>query len=228
MGPVDVPPVWMAVLAALFLAGALAALSRVGARLGRGLVITRPLHVVSAETAATGAVLGSSALGSPVSMTQSITAGVVGVAASEGARRVRWQAAGPRSSTTAPVRWSSARGRCCAPVTCRRARGGRCWRCSATFPRASTRWRSAEVRRWPCTTMPQLRDYARRDGIDLRDPGDWSALPPDEITKCVLIGDPLPDLAIPGTVTVRAAADVVVGACADGAVADVVNLALSR
>ncbi|MEN3534405.1 anion permease [Microbispora sp. NPDC004025] len=92
VGPVDVPPVWMAVLAALFLAGALAGLPRVGARLGRGLVITRPLHVVSAETAATGAVLGSSALGSPVSMTQSITAGVVGVAASEGARRVRWQA----------------------------------------------------------------------------------------------------------------------------------------
>ncbi|GAA2905572.1 hypothetical protein GCM10010517_71730 [Streptosporangium fragile] len=91
VGPVEVPPAWMAVLAMLFLAGALTSLTRVGERLGRGLVITRPLHVVSAETAATGAVLGSSALGSPVSMTQSITAGVVGVAASEGARRVRWQ-----------------------------------------------------------------------------------------------------------------------------------------
>ncbi|GIH60122.1 Cof-type HAD-IIB family hydrolase [Microbispora siamensis] len=138
--------------------------------------------------------------------------------------------------------------------------------------------------------VPELRDYARRDGIDLRDPGDWSALPPGGITKCMLIGDPLPELAIPGTVTVRseatylevlpegatkgtalralaaahgvpleqiaavgdnpndidmiamaglgvavgdghpdvrAAADVVVGACADGAVADVVELALS-
>ncbi|MEU7989984.1 anion permease [Streptosporangium canum] len=91
VGPVEVPPAWMAVLVALFLAGALTSLTRVGERLGRGLVITRPLHIVSAETAATGAVLGSSALGSPVSMTQSITAGVVGVAASEGARRVRWQ-----------------------------------------------------------------------------------------------------------------------------------------
>ncbi|GAA0831895.1 anion permease [Streptosporangium amethystogenes subsp. fukuiense] len=91
VGPIEVPPVWMAVLVALFLAGSLTSLTRVGERLGRGLVITRPLHIVSAETAATGAVLGSSALGSPVSMTQSITAGVVGVAASEGARRVRWQ-----------------------------------------------------------------------------------------------------------------------------------------
>ncbi|MET8050917.1 inorganic phosphate transporter [Streptosporangium sp. NPDC005286] len=91
VGPVEVPPVWMAVLVALFLAGSLTSLTRVGERLGRGLVITRPLYIVSAETAATGAVLGSSILGSPVSMTQSITAGVVGVAASEGARRVRWQ-----------------------------------------------------------------------------------------------------------------------------------------
>ncbi|MEV0972622.1 inorganic phosphate transporter [Microtetraspora glauca] len=91
VGPVEVPPVWMALLAGLFLVGALTSLTRVGERLGRGLVITRPLHIVSAETAATGAVLGSAALGSPVSMTQSITAGVVGVAASEGVRRVRWQ-----------------------------------------------------------------------------------------------------------------------------------------
>ncbi|MED7923100.1 inorganic phosphate transporter [Nonomuraea sp. LP-02] len=91
VGPVAVSPAWMAVLVALFLAGSLTSLDRVGERIGRGLVIARPLHVLSAETAATGAVLGSSALGSPVSMTQSVTAGVVGVAASEGSRRVRWQ-----------------------------------------------------------------------------------------------------------------------------------------
>lgn len=91
VGRVEVSPGWMAVLAVLFLVGSLTSLTRVGERLGRGLVITRPLHIVSAETAATCAVLGSSALGSPVSMTQSITAGVVGVAASEGVKRVRWQ-----------------------------------------------------------------------------------------------------------------------------------------
>ncbi|GAA2657929.1 inorganic phosphate transporter [Nonomuraea recticatena] len=91
VGPVDVPPAWMAALTLLFLSGSMTSLNRVGERLGRGLVLTRPLHVVSAETAAAAAVLSSSALGSPVSMTQSITAGVVGVATSEGARKVRWQ-----------------------------------------------------------------------------------------------------------------------------------------
>ncbi|MEU4549384.1 inorganic phosphate transporter [Nonomuraea dietziae] len=90
VGPVQVSPAWMALLVAVFLAGALTSLPRVGARLGRGLVLARPLHVVSAETAAAGAVLGSSVLGAPVSMTQSVTAGVVGAAASEGSRRVRW------------------------------------------------------------------------------------------------------------------------------------------
>ncbi|WP_226900541.1 inorganic phosphate transporter [Nonomuraea phyllanthi] len=91
IGPVDVPPWWMVPLVVAFLTGALTSMPKVGERLGRGLVLTRPLHVVSAETAAAGAVLGSSALGSPVSMTQSVTAGVVGAAASEGAGRVRWQ-----------------------------------------------------------------------------------------------------------------------------------------
>lgn len=138
--------------------------------------------------------------------------------------------------------------------------------------------------------VPELRAYARRDGITLRDPGAWTALPADEITKCMLIGDRLPRLEIPGTVAVKsevtylevlpegatkgaalrelaaargvpleriaavgdnpndidmitaaglgaavgdghpdvlAAADVVVGTCAAGAVADVVRLAMS-
>ncbi|MFF0312372.1 HAD family hydrolase [Streptosporangium sp. NPDC004379] len=136
---------------------------------------------------------------------------------------------------------------------------------------------------------PELRDFARRDGITLRDPGDWAAVPPGGVTKCMLIGDRLPDWRIEGTVMVRseatylevlppdatkgtalrelaaargvpmahiaavgdnpndidmiaaaglgaavgdghpdvrAAADVVVGACADGAVAEVVEMAL--
>ncbi|NJP98687.1 inorganic phosphate transporter [Nonomuraea sp. FMUSA5-5] len=91
IGPVSVGPAWMALLVLVFLTGALTSLPTVGARLGRGLVLARPLYVVSAETAAAGAVLGSSVLGAPVSMTQSVTAGVVGAAASEGSRRVRWQ-----------------------------------------------------------------------------------------------------------------------------------------
>jgi PiT family inorganic phosphate transporter len=91
VGPVQVPVGLLFVVAALFGLGTLSSLRRVGERLGRGLVLARPLHIASAETAAAAAVLGSSAFGSPVSMTQSLSAGVVGVAASEGARRVRWQ-----------------------------------------------------------------------------------------------------------------------------------------
>src|SRR5690606_27996923 len=66
-------------------------LTRVGERLGRGLVITRPPHIVCAEAAAAGAVFGSVAIGCPVSITQSIAAGVVGVVARDGVARVRWQ-----------------------------------------------------------------------------------------------------------------------------------------
>ncbi|MEU7003402.1 inorganic phosphate transporter [Nonomuraea sp. NPDC046570] len=90
-GPPGIPGGWLAAVAALFALGALTSLTGVGERLGRGLVLARPLHIASAETAAAAAVLGSSVLGSPVSMTQSLSAGVVGAAASEGARRVRWQ-----------------------------------------------------------------------------------------------------------------------------------------
>ncbi|MFI6316260.1 inorganic phosphate transporter [Nonomuraea sp. NPDC050556] len=83
-------PGWLVLVAAVFCVGALGSLWRVGDRLGRGLALLRPLHIASAETAAAAAVLGSSALGSPVSMTQSLSAGAVGAAASDGARRVRW------------------------------------------------------------------------------------------------------------------------------------------
>lgn len=84
-------PGWLLAVAAVFCLGAMSSLTRVGDRLGRGLALLRPLHIASAETAAAAAVLGSSALGSPVSMTQSLSAGAVGAAASDGARRVRWQ-----------------------------------------------------------------------------------------------------------------------------------------
>jgi len=91
IGPVQPTPVVLVVIAVVFCAGALSAVHRVGERLGRGLVLARPLHVVSTEAAAAASVAASSLAGAPVSMTQSVTAGVVGVAASEGAARVRWQ-----------------------------------------------------------------------------------------------------------------------------------------
>ncbi|MFI0352650.1 inorganic phosphate transporter [Actinomadura sp. 9N407] len=91
VGIVHLSPLVLAGVAAVFCAGALSAVGRVGERLGRGLVLARPLHVVSTEAAAAAAVTASSFAGAPVSMTQSVAAGVVGVAASEGRTRVRWQ-----------------------------------------------------------------------------------------------------------------------------------------
>lgn len=91
VGPVQPAPLMLLLIAVVFCAGALSAVHRVGERLGRGLVLARPLHVVSTEAAAAASVTASSLAGAPVSMTQSVTAGVVGVAASEGASRVRWQ-----------------------------------------------------------------------------------------------------------------------------------------
>lgn len=91
IGPVQPTPLVLIAIAVVFCAGALSAVHRVGERLGRGLVLARPLHVVSTEAAAAASVAASSIAGAPVSMTQSVTAGVVGVAASEGAARVRWQ-----------------------------------------------------------------------------------------------------------------------------------------
>ncbi|MFA1540650.1 inorganic phosphate transporter [Actinomadura monticuli] len=90
IGPVQPTPVVLIAIAVVFCAGALSAVHRVGERLGRGLVLARPLHVVSTEAAAAASVAASAMAGAPVSMTQSVTAGVVGVAASEGAARVRW------------------------------------------------------------------------------------------------------------------------------------------
>ncbi|NUT32734.1 MAG: inorganic phosphate transporter, partial [Hamadaea sp.] len=60
-----------------------------------GLLPARQWRLVSAELAAAAAVFGSAGVGAPVSMTQSMAAGLVGAGASQGVRRVRWQFARP-------------------------------------------------------------------------------------------------------------------------------------
>ncbi|MFI6818411.1 HAD family hydrolase [Nonomuraea sp. NPDC050328] len=90
---------------------------------------------------------------------------------------------------------------------------------------------------------PELRDYARRDGIELSAPGEWTALRDlaaargVPLAEIAAVGDNPNDLDLilaaglgvavgDGHPEVRASAAVVVRACADGAVADVVELAL--
>lgn len=82
-------------VAVLFAVGAVAGVRRISGGPTFGLLPPRPWHLVSAELASSAAVLGSSALGVPVSMTQSIAAGLVGAGGSQGLRRVRWQFAVP-------------------------------------------------------------------------------------------------------------------------------------
>lgn len=90
-------PTWPALLAlaAVFGCGAVASLRRMARGATFGLLPTRPWRLVSAELAAATAVFGSAGFGAPVSMTQSMAAGLVGAGASQGVRRVRWQFARP-------------------------------------------------------------------------------------------------------------------------------------
>jgi PiT family inorganic phosphate transporter len=82
--------VTLAVIAVVFVAGMLSTVRSVSQRIGLDLVPVAPLDAVVAQYASAGAVLASSAAGVPVSMTQSVAAGLVGASGSRGMRRVRW------------------------------------------------------------------------------------------------------------------------------------------
>ncbi|MGH8888263.1 MAG: inorganic phosphate transporter [Acidothermaceae bacterium] len=75
-----------------FAIGTVLSLRRLAGRLGRDLLVVRPVHALSAELASSAAVFGSAAAGMPVSMTQAIAGALVGAGVSESSRRVRWRA----------------------------------------------------------------------------------------------------------------------------------------
>ncbi len=77
-------------IAAIFASGAAFSLRQVFRGAGTGLLRARGWQVVSAEFASSAAVLGTAGLGMPVSMTQSVTGGLVGAGASQGVRQIRW------------------------------------------------------------------------------------------------------------------------------------------
>ena len=85
--------VWWAypVIAAAFALGATLGLPRVVRTVGNGILNVRPTHAVTAEMSAALAVLGSSALGAPVSMTQAVSGGLLGAGVRESYRRIRWK-----------------------------------------------------------------------------------------------------------------------------------------
>lgn len=93
-GGVQADPSQLVAIGLLFGLGTLIGLRRVAGTVVGGVMLARPVHVVAAEGSAAVAVLGSAALGAPVSITQAVIGGLVGTGVEEGYLRVRWQVAG--------------------------------------------------------------------------------------------------------------------------------------
>ncbi|MGC5020306.1 anion permease [Micromonospora sp. DT47] len=84
-------PLALATVTGCFLVGGMIGLPRLAAALAGQLTSGRPDAVVVTELSGAGVVLGTAALGAPVSMTQSLSGAMVGTGLSRGARRVRWR-----------------------------------------------------------------------------------------------------------------------------------------
>ncbi|NUR47920.1 MAG: inorganic phosphate transporter [Hamadaea sp.] len=82
-------PLAAGLIAGCFLLGGAVGLRRLGP-LGGGLAVARQDGVVLTELSSAGVVLGTAAVGAPVSMTQSMSGALVGTGLRRGTRRVRW------------------------------------------------------------------------------------------------------------------------------------------
>jgi PiT family inorganic phosphate transporter len=80
-------------VAVLFAVGAVLGISAAADTLGSQISRAGPRDEVTAQLAASFAVLGSAALGAPVSMTQALSGGLVGTGMQRGRRQVRWRVA---------------------------------------------------------------------------------------------------------------------------------------
>jgi inorganic phosphate transporter, PiT family len=83
----------LAVAAGGFLVGAVLGVRRAAATLGGGITPVRPPEAATAEVAAATVVLGTAAVGSPVSMTQAVSGALVGTALRRGSGGIRWREA---------------------------------------------------------------------------------------------------------------------------------------
>jgi inorganic phosphate transporter, PiT family len=89
-GPVPVVAWQLAAISSAFLLGAAVGLPRVAPTLGGGVAAVRPHEAVVTELSSATVVLATGALGSPVSMTQAVSGGLVGAGVTRGYARVRW------------------------------------------------------------------------------------------------------------------------------------------
>lgn len=90
---IDLVPWQLAAIGGCFLLGAVTGLPRIAGTLGSGVVPIRPPDAVITELSAATVVLGTAAVGAPVSMTQSIGGALIGTGMVRGPGRVRWGAA---------------------------------------------------------------------------------------------------------------------------------------
>ncbi|MFA9429331.1 anion permease [Egicoccus sp. AB-alg2] len=93
VGASGVPVVgWqLTAVAVAFLVGAMVGLPRVARTIGAGVVPSRPHEAVVTEMSSATVVLATGAVGSPVSMTQAISGGLVGSVLDRGKGSVRWR-----------------------------------------------------------------------------------------------------------------------------------------
>ncbi|GAA2396202.1 hypothetical protein Cme02nite_64930 [Catellatospora methionotrophica] len=79
------------VIGGCFLTGALLGVRRLAASIGGGLASAQQDAVVVTEMSGAAVVLGTAALGAPVSMTQSLSGAMIGTGLARKTRRVRWR-----------------------------------------------------------------------------------------------------------------------------------------
>jgi PiT family inorganic phosphate transporter len=80
-------------VAILFAVGGILGIGSAAETLGVQIMRATPREEVTAQLAASLAVLGSAALGAPVSMTQAVSGGLIGTGVLRGRRQVRWRVA---------------------------------------------------------------------------------------------------------------------------------------
>jgi inorganic phosphate transporter, PiT family len=93
-GRVEASAGLLLVIALLFMVGMVTGLPRIASTISSGVITSRPYDAAVAGFSSAAAVLGTAAVGMPVSMTQAITGALVGVGRRTGAGRIRWQVVG--------------------------------------------------------------------------------------------------------------------------------------
>lgn len=86
-------PVTLLVLGALFVVGAMLGLRRSAGAVGGGggVMLVQPVQALTVQVTSASVVLGGSWVGAPISMTQALTAAIVGSGVRDGRGRVRWE-----------------------------------------------------------------------------------------------------------------------------------------